>query len=158
MRLGVAGLCLSIAFGVLATAFSQSAEKGQSVCFQIGNMVNALVEYTQTSCVPTLSKTPGAYSFILMSSKPIFAVEASKKARLLVAVAASGDALNRNPSVRADELWLSDANEMKSRIAYVLPAALAKSLQLRAKANQITLDGMYSEISRNLVRREIPKR
>jgi hypothetical protein len=47
---------------------------------------------------------------------------------------------------------------MKSRTAYVMPAALAKSLQRRAKADQISLETMYAEISRNLTQKSIPKR
>ena len=149
---------VAAAIGFSSTTVAQPAEKGQALCYQIEKIVNALVDYTQTACVPSAGKSPGAFTFILISSKPVFASEASKKAWVLVAVAASGDALNKNASVKAEELWLSDANEMKSRTAYVMPAALAKSLQRRIKADQITLDTMYSEVSKNLSQRNIPKR
>lgn len=139
-------------------ALPQSPEKGQAMCYQIEKMVNALVDYTQTSCLPTAGKSPGTHSFILISSKPVFSVEASKKGWLLVAVTATGDALNKNASVKADELLLSDANQMKSRTAYVLPAALARSLQQQIKSNKIGLESMYSQISSNLSQRSIPNR
>lgn len=122
-----------------APAQPQSPEKGQALCYQIEKVVNALVDYAQTSCLPTAGRSPGTHSFILISSKPVFSVEASKKGWLLVAVAATGDALNKSASVKADELWLSDANEMKSRTAYVLPAALARSLQQQIKGDKISL-------------------
>jgi hypothetical protein len=81
-------------------AQSQSAERGQALCYQIEKMVNALVDYTQTSCLPTPGKGQGSQSFILLSSQPVFSVEASKKAWVLVAVAATGDALNKSASVK----------------------------------------------------------
>jgi len=157
MRILIAIIVLSVVTTPLS-ALSQSTEKGQALCYQIEKTVNALVDYTQTSCIPSAGKNPGTHSFILLSSKPVFSIEASKKAWILVAVAATGDALNKNASVRAEELWLSDATQMKSRTAYVMPAPLAKSLQRRVKGEQITLDGMYSEIIRNLSQRSIPKR
>jgi hypothetical protein len=140
------------------SAFSQSVEKGQALCYQIEKTVNALVDYTQTSCLPTKGKSPETHSFILLSNKPVFSTEASKKGWVIAAIAATGDALNKNASVRADELWLSDTTQMKTRIVYVMPAAMAKSLQRKVKGDQITVDGMYSEIIKNLDKRNLPKR
>lgn len=108
-----------------ALGLAQSAEKGQAMCYQIEKTINALVDYTQTSCLPTGAKQKNAYSFILLSSQPVFSIEPSKKAWLLVAVAAVGDILNKSESVKADELWLSDVNLMKNRVAHVFPAPLA---------------------------------
>lgn len=139
-------------------ANSQSAERGQAMCYQIEKTVNALVDYTQTSCLPTGGRQQGTYSFVVLSSQPVFSVEPSKKAWLLVAVAAVGDVLNKNASVKAEELWLSDAILMKNRVAYLMPAGVAKSLQRRIKADQITLDTMYSEICKNLAQRTITKK
>lgn len=139
-------------------ANAQSTEKGQAMCYQIEKTINALVDYTQTSCLPTRGNLPGNYSFIVLSSQPIFSVEPSKKAWLLAAVAAVGEAMNKNASVKADEVWLSDGNLMKNRIAHVMSADTSKSLQRRIKADQITLDAMYSEISKNLTRKTIEKK
>jgi len=157
MRLLIAIMIL-VTLATPRLALSQSAEKGQALCYQIEKMVNALVDYTQTSCLPTAGKSQGSYSFILLSSQPVFSVEASKKGWVLVSVAAAGDALNKNVSVKAEEIWLSDANQMKNRIAYIMPSELAKSLQRRIKADEINLDTMYSEISKNLIQKSIAER
>ena len=141
-----------------ALGLAQSAEKGQAMCYQIEKTINALVDYTQTSCLPTGAKQKNAYSFILLSSQPVFSVEPSKKAWLLVAVAAVGDILNKSESVKAEELWLSDVNLMKNRVAHVFPAPLSKSLQRRVKAGQLGVEAMYSEISKNLTQKSIPKK
>jgi hypothetical protein len=140
--------CLSVA--------AQSPEKGQSICYEVQRAVNGLVDYTQTSCSPAGGKA-GALSFIVISSESVFSVEVSKKAWLLVVVASIGKTLNEQPSVKTDELWLSDANQMKSRVAYVLPVSLAKSLQRQVYNGQIDIEGMYAAIKKNLVRKTIAK-
>ena len=84
-------------------------------------------------------------------------VEASKKGWLLVVVASIGKILNEQPSVKADEIWLSDTSLMKSRVAYVLSTALAKSLQRQVHNEQIDLEGMYAVIKKNLVQKTISK-
>jgi hypothetical protein len=139
------------------SAAAQSVKKGQSICYEVQNAVNALVDYTQTSCLPGGGKA-GALSFIVVSSKPVFSVEASKKGWLLVAVASVGKTLNEQPLVRIDGLWLSDSNLMKSRVAYCFPASLARSLQRRVYNGQIDLEGMYAAIKKNLVQKTIPKK
>ena len=144
-------------FSLCLSAVGQTAERGQAFCYQIEKLVNGLVDYTQTSCFPAASSGK-SYSFVLVSSQPVFSVEESKKGWLLVAVAAVGDTFNKNPSVKAGELWLSDAARMKDRNAYVMNASVAASLQRRVKADQIDLEGMYSEIVRNLKLKTIPKR
>lgn len=149
----VAVLVVLWSFSVAA----QSVETGQSICYEVQNAVNALVDYTQTSCLPSGGKA-GALSFIVLSSQPVFSVEASKKAWLLVVVSSIGKSLNEQPSVKTDELWLSDANLMKNRVAYVLPTSLAKSLQRQVYNGQIDLEGMFVAIKKNLVQKTIPKK
>lgn len=149
----VAVLVVLWSFSVAA----QSVETGQSICYEVQNAVNALVDYTQTSCLPSGGKA-GALSFIVLSSQPVFSVEASKKAWLLVVVASIGKSLNEQPSVKTDELWLSDANLIKNRVAYVLPTSLAKSLQRQVYNGQIDLEGMFVAIKKNLVQKTIPKK
>ncbi|MEZ5889231.1 MAG: hypothetical protein R3D52_02600, partial [Xanthobacteraceae bacterium] len=80
-----------------------------------------------------------------------------KKAWMLVVVAAIGNTLNNTHSVKVDELWLSDTTEMKNRTAYVLPAALAKSLQKEIKSNKISLEDMFTQVNSKLSKRNIPK-
>ncbi len=91
-------LVAAVAFFWSLSVAAQSVEKGQSICFDVHNTVNALVDYTQTSCLPSGGKA-GAISFIVLSSQPVFSVETSKKGWLLVVVASIGKTLNEQPSV-----------------------------------------------------------
>ena len=72
-------------------------------------------------------------------------------------VASIGKILNEQPSVKTDEMWLSDTSLMKSRVAYVFSASLAKSLQRQVYNGQIDLEGMYAVIKKNLVQKTISK-
>lgn len=138
------------------SANAQSIEKGQSVCYEVQNAVNGLVDFTETKCLPSGGEA-GALSFIVISSEPVFSIEASRKAWILVAIASIGKTLNDQPSLKVDELWLSDVNQMKDRVAYVMPVSLAKSLQRKIYNGQIDLDGMYAEIKKNLVRKTVSR-
>lgn len=148
-------LAATVLLGSLPAA-AQSIEKGQSICYEVQNAVNGLVDYTETKCLPSGGKA-GALSFIVISSEPIFSVEASKKAWVLVAVASIGKVLNDQPLIKVDELWLSDVNQMKGRVAYVIPVSLAKSLQWQVYNGQIDLGGMYAAIKKNLVQKTVSK-
>jgi hypothetical protein len=135
---------------VPAAAAGEPLHAGQALCYQIEKTVNALVEFTQTSCIPARGKVKGGVSFILVSSKPVLSLDAARKGWIVVAVAAVGQALNRSPSVKGEEIWLSDYELTKKRTAYALPASLAKTLQREIKADKINQDEMYSAISQNL--------
>jgi len=139
-----------------ASGFAESFEKAEAVCFEAQRNVNALADFTHTSCLPSLGRK-NSRSFILLSDQPVFSTEASKKSWLLVSVAAVGDALNKRPSFKADELWLSDAVRTKEHLAFVIPAEVAKSLQQRIKRDDITLETMYREILSSLSRRQFSK-
>ncbi|MNR66060.1 hypothetical protein D3C85_1893670 [compost metagenome] len=65
--------------------------------------------------------------------------------------------MNDQPSIKVDELWLSDVNQMKSRVAYAIPVSLAKSLQRQVYNGQIDLSGMYAAIKKNLVQKTVSK-
>jgi hypothetical protein len=98
-----------------------------------------------------------AFSFVVISDKPVFSVEASKKAWLLVVVASFGKTLNEQPSTLVDELLLSDINSIKNHVVYVFPVSLAKSLQRQIYNGQIDLEGMYAAIKKNLIQKIISK-
>jgi hypothetical protein len=147
---------------VASTFFSvsvaaQSLDKGQAICYEAQNMVNGLVDYTNTTCIPSLTST-GALSFIFLSSQPVFSSESSKKAWLLVVVASVGKIFNEQSSLKAGDLVVSDANQMKNRVAYTITVSTAKSLQRQVYSGQLGLEGMYTAISKSLVRKDIPKK
>lgn len=135
---------------------AQSIDKGQSICYEAQNLVNGLVDYTETSCLPSSGKK-GALTFMFISSKPIFSVEASKKAWAIVTVAAIGKILNDQPSLKADEIWLSDLNQVQNKVAYTLPASLAKSLQKQVSTEKINFEQMYSSINKNMIKKTVTK-
>ncbi len=85
-------LVVAVAFFWSLSVTAQSVEKGQSICYEVQNYVNTLVDYTQTSCFPCSGKA-GALSFIVLSSQSVFSVKESKKAWLLV-VGSFGKTLN----------------------------------------------------------------
>jgi len=148
-------LAATVLLGILP-ASAQTIEKGQSVCYEVQNAVNGLADYTETKCFPS-DGNAGALSFIVISSEPVFSVEASKKAWMLVTVASIGKSLNDQPSIKVDELWLSDVNQMKNRVAYVISGSLAKSLQQQAYNGKIDLNSMYATIKKNLVQKTVSK-
>lgn len=155
MRIAKTLVIFTAIFSSLAHA--QSADTGEAICYETENATNALAHFTQTKCLPSAGKA-GALSLIFISSAPVFSVESSKKAWLIVVVAAAGEILNSKPRLQADELWFSDIRSMKSHIGYVLPATLAKSLQRKVYNGDITLDAMYSSIQSSLVQKIFTKK
>ncbi len=159
---GVAGMRalarLSLAAGLLAPALvlSQAQESDRALCAQIESLVDAVCDCTRTACRPTPGGNREMRSFVVLSSQPVFSGEDSKREWVLVAVAAVGYALNGNATVQGDEVWLSDTEQMRERVAYAVPAEVAKTLQRRIRANQITLDEMYAEILKNMTRKTMP--
>lgn len=137
-------------------AIAQDADKSMSLAYQIEKNVNTLVDFTSTSCIPGAGSEAGTTSFILLSSEPIFSVEAAKKPWIIVAVGAAGDVLNRNSSVPVENIVLTDSSLMKRRIIHVIPAERVKSLQRKISSDQITLDQLYREILKSLKQQRLP--
>ena len=119
------------------------ADLAISYCTQTQDQINLLVDYTLTKCLP--GKDPGGMSFIYISTKPIFEVEAAKKAWLLVVVASFGLKFN-SVAMPSDSPIVSDVSLMKNRMAYRIPSALARKLQRQVHDGEIGLDEMYRQI------------
>lgn len=147
-------LCLLF---VPVLTYSQSLEKGQSICYEIQIYVNVLFDSTQTSCLPGGGKDE-ALSFTIISSEPVLSIESAKKAWLLSVVGTVGKILNDQPTTKVDELWLSDLNQASNRVAYILPLSLVKSLQEKVSSGQINIEEMYQSIEKNLVKKTLPKK
>jgi hypothetical protein len=140
-------------------SISTSAElldEGAAVCYQVEHYVDALVGYTRTSCIPSKAEKPGVVSFIVISSQPIFAVEAAKKGWLAALVGAVGKILNDRPSLKVDELWVSDSGLMKKRSAYVVSAPFVKALQRKVFTGELSLEEGYASLTKRLTLRAIP--
>jgi hypothetical protein len=96
-------------------------------------------------------------SVLLIADAPVFGTERSKKAFLIVACAAAGSEMNANSRLRLNELWFSDVERTKRRIAYSLPAAECKMLQAQVHAGKLPIEGMYTQLEAKLARRDVGK-
>jgi hypothetical protein len=131
-------------------------ERGKSFCDELEKKLDAFVDYTRTACIPTRGSGEH-HSFILISEQPVFSVDVSKKGWVIGIVGLAVSILNQNTSLKAEELWLNDVDQMKARTAYFMPASLAGSLQRRAKADQSTFEALYAEALGGLKRQTIPE-
>ncbi len=141
---------------VLMSVSAQSPQTAMSMCRQIENDINLMAPLPKITCSPGTGTANRSLFFIIVASRPVFAVESSKKAWLIYVVAAVGKQLNDNGAVIAEEVAVSDATLMQDRVAFTLSADLVKSLQTRVRTGQMNFDDMYLEIQRNLKRKVMP--
>jgi hypothetical protein len=86
------------------------------LCYRIEDFVNALVDYTTTQCIPAPEdQKKDLVSFILVSGKPIFNLEAAKKGWLVAVVAAVGKVMRDNPKLPAGKVIVTDTSLLKQR-------------------------------------------
>ena len=140
------------------TNSTANALTGKGLAYDIEKTINALVDYTHTACIPTAGEQPDTYSFIILSERSIFGVEAAKKGWIMTIAGAVGKTLNDNPKFKAEEVYFSDSSLMRARRAFVVDASLLQSFQKRVKGDQMTLEQMYAEITRAMTEKKIPKR
>ena len=154
-KLGV--IIVIIGFSIFVYA-NDEVLKSKGLCYTIENYINGLVDYTTTKCLPGTGSQKGTIGFILISSKPIFSVEASKKAWLIGVVGAVGKVMRDNPNIKVGEVYVSDTNLMKNRRAYIFPGELAKTLQLKAFDGEINLEHLYLQLNRAMKEIDIPQK
>ena len=125
--------------------------KAEGLCYRIEGFVNALVDYTTTQCIPTPEdQKKDLVSFILVSGKPIFHVEAAKKGWLVGVVAAVGKVMRDNPKLPAGKVIVTDTSLLKQRIGFWFEGELTKSLQKRAYDGTINVDELYRQLNAHL--------
>jgi hypothetical protein len=124
------------------------------LCEDMVQKVNVLVDYTETKCIPNLSSK--VTNFILLARNPSFAVEASKKAWLIVVIGSVGKSLNDNPSYQADKILFADLSMVKQKYYLTMPAELAKTLQEEVYVGKISVDTMWEKITSTLAPLAIP--
>jgi len=127
----------------------------QAICDEVQSYVNMFVDYTKTTCAPTDANSD-TFTFLVLSSEPIFSIKDEKKAWLIAVVLSLGNAMNGAPDVKTGELYVADA-DLKTNIAYVLPIVVAKALQNDVATGKLQLGAMYEKIEKSLVRKELPK-
>ena len=119
--------------------------------------IDTLASTFQTTCLPTAGGKSGVNSVLLIAGAPVFGNDKSKKAFLVVACAAVGSEMNKNSRLRLSELWFSDVERTKQRVAFVAPAAECKTLQSQVHAGSISMEQMYARLEAKTVRREVTK-
>jgi hypothetical protein len=82
----------------------------------------------------------------------------SKKAWVLVVVAAVGKTLNDDSSYSADKILFADLSMVKGKTYYTIQAVLAKNLQLKVNSGQINLATMWSDITAALKPYKVPSK
>ena len=97
----------------------------QAICDEVQSYVNMFVDYTKTTCAPT-GTSNNTFTFLVLSSEPIFSIRDEKKAWLIAVVLSLGNAMNGAPDVKTGELYVADA-DLKTNIAYVLPIVVANA-------------------------------
>jgi hypothetical protein len=133
---------------------SDQALIAMGLCEEMGHLVNVMVDYTATKCIPALM-TKGT-NFIFVSEKPVFLVEASKKAWMIVVVAVVGKTLNNKPTYKSDKILFGDVSMVKEKHYYTVPAALAKSLQPKVYNGEISVETMWGRITSALTPYPVP--
>ena len=63
---------------------AEPLEPGHGLCRDIAETVNAIADFTDTLCLS--SRDPEGMSLVLISSQPVFAVEAAKRAWLITSI------------------------------------------------------------------------
>jgi hypothetical protein len=147
--------CAALLVLTLFLIAGQLVVNRQAICDEVQGYVNMLVDYTKTTCIPA-GASANEFTFLVLSSEPIFSIKDSKKPWLVAVVLSIGKAMNDQPDIKAGELYVADAN-LKTNVGYFLPIDLAKSLQKEVSAGQMKLEAMYEEIKKHLVRKELPK-
>lgn len=106
------------------------------LCKDMEQQVDAIVDYTQTKCIPALSDHGN--NFIFVSSKPVFSVEAAEKAWILIVTSAYGHEFNKMSDYRVGNVYLADTTMVPALRYYVLSGELAKKLQKEMYEGQVT--------------------
>ncbi len=156
--LGVLAILLPIA---TAFADSEKASKDDALiamglCSEMERLINTLVDYTSTKCIPALDKN--GTNFIFVSEKPVFSVPASEKAWALVVAAAVGKTMNYNSSYKSNEVFVADAGMAKDKKFYKFDTDLAKSLQRKVYSGEVSPDVMWIQLKAALTPYTVPEK
>ncbi|MGE3623572.1 MAG: hypothetical protein AB7H77_06865 [Bdellovibrionales bacterium] len=139
-------------------ASEESTLVAMGLCSEMERLINVLVDYTQTKCIPVMNGGSGL-SFLFISSQPVFSVDASVKAWALTVVGAYGHTFNPRPSYKLDSIYLSDLSLIRDqRTAEALKGSTAKKLQKQIYDGKIELEAAWSQIKANMKPYKIPEK
>lgn len=140
---------------VAGSAFA--ADPIDQFCQRVSRNIDTLASTFRTMCLPTAGGKPGVNSILLIADAPVFGSERSKRAFLIVACAAAGSEMNANARVRLNELWFSDIERTKQRVAFSIQARECKTMQSQVHAGSMSIEAMYLRLESKLRRRDVSK-
>ncbi|BCA53810.1 hypothetical protein W02_09500 [Nitrospira sp. KM1] len=148
-------MLLNSVMGVASVQADESVETA-AMCREIEHLMNAINRETRTSCSP--AALHGNLNVILVSDKPIFAVETSKKTWLTMTVGAVANVTTAHGKIKSSDVIVTDKNLLKKGVGYRYPVALAKTLQQRTKGHLIGLEELYQQLAAELTTTSIPRK
>lgn len=134
-----------------------AADPVDQFCQRVSGNIDTLASTFRTTCLPTAGGKPGVNSALLIADAPVFGTEKSKKAFLIVACAAAGSEMNANARLRLNELWFSDIERTKQRVAFSIQANECKTMQSQVHAGSMSIEAMYARLESKLTRRDASK-
>ena len=149
-------LCLMMLPCVESIA-DDEAVHARSLCAEIERYVDGVVDYTDTTCLPSPGGKEHTLAFIILAQQPIFSVEASKKAWLMVVVGAIGKVVANHKPYDVSEMYVGDVNLVKNRKAFWLPGSVTKGPLKNVQDGLITLDEFYAHIQREMKEKKMPQ-
>jgi hypothetical protein len=125
---------------------SATAAGATDMCREIEQTLDVILSPETARCFQGAGRAKGSIGFIIVYSNGHFFDPNKKKAFLMFAAGSVGKTLSENPSIKPDQVFVSDVGMMKRNRAFVFPASSAMSIQRRMKADQIDAHQGYREL------------
>jgi len=136
-----------LAVGVFRTSLAASNDDAliaMGLCEDMDYYINKVADFTETKCIPALDDKGN--NFIFVSLKPVFSVESSEKAWVLVVSASFGREFNKKANYKVGSLYLADMTMVPTLNYSVLSGELAKELQKQMYDGQIEPEAAWARI------------
>jgi hypothetical protein len=130
--------------------------RATGLCYEIEHALDAVVSPETARCFPGAGKTKGSIGFVIVYSDGHFSDPHNRRAFLMFAAGFVGKTLRENPSIKPDQVFVSDVGMAKRKRAFVFPASSAMSIQRRMKTNQIDAEQGYRELLKVMTERNWP--
>jgi hypothetical protein len=118
-------------------------EPERGLCREIVATVNAVADFTETLCLP--SRDPEGISLVLISSQPVFAIEAAKRAWLMTSVGTVASVL-AEAGTKTHLLILTDAEASRDGRFFAIAPPVAQDLLRQARAGALGPEQYYERI------------
>ncbi len=118
-------------------------EPGRGLCQDITATVNAVADFTETLCLP--SRDLDGMSLVLISSQPVFAIEAAKRAWLITSIGTVASIL-QDTGARTHLLILTDAEASQAGRVFSIASPVALDLSRQAREGRLSPGQFYDGI------------